>query len=233
TANEHTLIDIMGKWFESGGNSKFNPKGGVAQLTAQQAAGELAGGGFQAYHPAALGKPYLSAKQAASLGLSAGAGTTSENNIGSLITQFISQLQTAAQSAVTKLGNVIQSGTAKTLESALGVHTGGKATAALNAAIENLPANASLKKIDQVVGKITSPLAAASPQGQGMASLVAELKASGLVGLAKELKSQWGAAIATLSQELVAQQVTKDAESLNLQATTAKDQTQAMADYDA
>jgi TP901 family phage tail tape measure protein len=44
-ANSHALIEILGKWFESGGNPKFNPKGGVAMLTAAQAGGELASGG--------------------------------------------------------------------------------------------------------------------------------------------------------------------------------------------
>jgi hypothetical protein len=48
----HTIISIAGKYYESGGNSQFNPSGGVSALTAAQAKGELAGGGFVAYHPA-------------------------------------------------------------------------------------------------------------------------------------------------------------------------------------
>jgi TP901 family phage tail tape measure protein len=52
----HELINILGKWFESGGNSQFNPKGGVSMLSAAQAKGELGGGGFEAFHPTALNK---------------------------------------------------------------------------------------------------------------------------------------------------------------------------------
>lgn len=50
----HVIININGNWFECGGNSAFNPAGGVAPMTPQGAAGELAGGGFQAYHPVGL-----------------------------------------------------------------------------------------------------------------------------------------------------------------------------------
>ena len=47
----HVIIDINGQWYESGGNSKYNPGGGVGHLTAKQAQGELGGGGFKAFHP--------------------------------------------------------------------------------------------------------------------------------------------------------------------------------------
>jgi hypothetical protein len=47
----HTLIEILGHFFESGGNSAFNPSGGISELSAAQARGELAGGGFQLFHP--------------------------------------------------------------------------------------------------------------------------------------------------------------------------------------
>jgi hypothetical protein len=55
TDQEHTLIDIMGKYFESGGNPQYNPGGRVRQLTSAQAQGELAGGGFEAFHPTIAG----------------------------------------------------------------------------------------------------------------------------------------------------------------------------------
>lgn len=52
--NEHTIIQIAGTWFESGGNASFNAAGGVGQLTPKQAAGELSSGGFIPFHPAGL-----------------------------------------------------------------------------------------------------------------------------------------------------------------------------------
>lgn len=51
TNEEHMIFNILGNWFEEGGNSTFNPSGGFSQLTAAQAQGELDGGDFQQYHP--------------------------------------------------------------------------------------------------------------------------------------------------------------------------------------
>jgi hypothetical protein len=50
----HTILSIMGQFFESGGNTTDNPKGGVVALTAAEAKAELAGGGFVQYHPKGL-----------------------------------------------------------------------------------------------------------------------------------------------------------------------------------
>lgn len=50
----HVIIEILGHWFESGGSSEFNPSGGVSNITASQAAGELAIGGFLPFHPSGL-----------------------------------------------------------------------------------------------------------------------------------------------------------------------------------
>jgi hypothetical protein len=54
--NEHVIIDIAGTFFESGGNSSDNPSsnGGISSMTAAGAKAELAGGGFQQYHPVGL-----------------------------------------------------------------------------------------------------------------------------------------------------------------------------------
>jgi Lysozyme like domain/NlpC/P60 family len=52
---EHVIINIDGNWFESGGNSANNPGGGVGRITPAGAANELAGGGFDPFHPASLG----------------------------------------------------------------------------------------------------------------------------------------------------------------------------------
>jgi Transglycosylase SLT domain len=46
----HVIINILGTWFESGGNTADNPAGGIAPLTETQALGELSGGGFLPFH---------------------------------------------------------------------------------------------------------------------------------------------------------------------------------------
>jgi membrane-bound lytic murein transglycosylase B len=46
----HVIINILGTWFESGGNTTFNPAGGIAPMSETQAVGELTGGGFLPYH---------------------------------------------------------------------------------------------------------------------------------------------------------------------------------------
>jgi hypothetical protein len=46
----HVIINILGTWFESGGNTTFNPAGGIAPMSEAQAVGELTGGGFLPYH---------------------------------------------------------------------------------------------------------------------------------------------------------------------------------------
>ena len=46
----HVIINILGTWFESGGNSFDNPGGGISPMSEAQAVGELTGGGFLPYH---------------------------------------------------------------------------------------------------------------------------------------------------------------------------------------
>lgn len=46
----HVIINILGTWFESGGNTTYNPAGGIAPMSEAQAVGELTGGGFLPYH---------------------------------------------------------------------------------------------------------------------------------------------------------------------------------------
>jgi membrane-bound lytic murein transglycosylase B len=45
----HVIINILGTWFESGGNTTYNPAGGIAPMSEAQAVGELAGG-FLPFH---------------------------------------------------------------------------------------------------------------------------------------------------------------------------------------
>ena len=73
----------------------------------------------------------------------------------------------------------------------------------------------------------------ASQQGKQFEMLIASLVASGQKQLAARLVSEHKAAIATLAQEMYAEQVMKDGESLNLQATMLRDQTQLQANADA
>jgi hypothetical protein len=46
----HVIINILGTWFESGGNTSYNPAGGIAPMSETNAVGEVAGGGFLPYH---------------------------------------------------------------------------------------------------------------------------------------------------------------------------------------
>jgi hypothetical protein len=46
----HVIINILGTWFESGGNTTYNPAGGISPMSEAQAVGELTGGGFLPYH---------------------------------------------------------------------------------------------------------------------------------------------------------------------------------------
>ena len=46
----HVIINILGTWFESGGNTTYNPAGGIAPMAEAQAVGELTGGGFLPFH---------------------------------------------------------------------------------------------------------------------------------------------------------------------------------------
>lgn len=50
----HVIINILGTWFESGGNSAYNPAGGISPMSEAQAVGELTGGGFLPYHLAGI-----------------------------------------------------------------------------------------------------------------------------------------------------------------------------------
>ena len=122
-ANSHTLIEILGKYFESGGNSKYNPSGGIAQLTTAQAAGELAGGGFVAYHPTAAG--LAGPVTGAATGAASAQGPAVGASLQTAINSFIAALDKAATAMTQAYNNLVQSGTLKTLERALGLNTGG------------------------------------------------------------------------------------------------------------
>jgi len=50
----HVIVNILGTWFESGGNSSYNPAGGISPMSEAEAVGELSGGGFLPYHLSGL-----------------------------------------------------------------------------------------------------------------------------------------------------------------------------------
>ena len=131
----HTIIDVLGKFFESGGNSKDNPSGGVSQLTNAQAAGELSGGGFVAYHPIVPKGPMATDKYLEQYGLSASAANANQTqNIQGLINAYLKKIEEAAEKALealakhgdtllTKYDNASQNGSVTSLEKALGTNT--------------------------------------------------------------------------------------------------------------
>jgi hypothetical protein len=239
-------MEIMGKWFESGGNSKYNPSGGVTNLTAAQAGGELAGGGFQAYHPLYSSKVATNA-QLQALGISSSA-SSSTVNINNLIAAAKTAIASTASSLITKYGNASQSGTNRTLESALGVNTNqaiapggvsGNAAITFNqntlatvmhGIIENLGPGASISKINKATSGSIAQGMAGSQQDKAYQQDVLNLIATGQTKQAQELVSAHKAAMASLGQEMYAAQTLKDGEELNLQATMLKDQTQMISD---
>lgn len=85
--------------------------------------------------------------------------------------------------------------------------------------------SSALRHIDAKIGPQLSKVADSSPQGKAFNTQVLALLAAGQKGLADRLVAAHRAAITTLAQELYAEQVTKDAELLSLQATALKDQT--------
>lgn len=96
-SDAHTLIKILGKYFMSGGNTAVNPSGQVTQLTAAQAAQELAPGGFQAFHPTYSGR-LATSKQLRKLGVSSSLGY-SGTPLQNLIDEYLQKQLAAAQRA--------------------------------------------------------------------------------------------------------------------------------------
>jgi hypothetical protein len=250
--NEHTLIDILGHYFESGGNKKYNPSGGVTALTAKQAAGELSGGGFEAFHPTNLN----SAVRGGSLANVPG------NNMPNLIAQFEAAVTAALVKAGTSLlqrfNSLVQSGTIRGLSAALGENTShtvttpgvtrteygrpvlnpwGSTTSSvasrLHSAFEGMGLSSNMGQINRASGGLVAAGAAGSQQDKAFQSTVANLLANGQKALAEKLVAAHKQAMQALGQEMYAQQALKDAESLQLQATQLKDQTTMQANYDA
>jgi hypothetical protein len=131
----HTIIDILGKYFESGGNSKYNPSGGVSELTKAQAAGELSGGGFEAYHPILPKGPDASDKALSEAGISAGALQADQDaDIQNVVATYLAKERAAIEKALAALAtkgdallskyeSATQNGSVASLGKALGLNT--------------------------------------------------------------------------------------------------------------
>ncbi len=131
----HTIIDILGHYFESGGNPKFNPAGGVSALTQAQAAGELAGGGFAAYHPILPKGKDASKATLSAAGISEGAVAADQNaDIENVVATYLAKERAAIEKALqalatkgdtllTKYQSATQNGSVASLEKAIGVNS--------------------------------------------------------------------------------------------------------------
>ena len=117
--NSHVIADILGHYFESGGNPKYNPKGGVSMLTSAQAAGELSSGGFQAYHPTDLNAPVRGGVSQAA----ATAGVSTAQAIASAIAAQIQKLSSSGTGLFKKYETDLQSGTVNQLKKLIGSTT--------------------------------------------------------------------------------------------------------------
>jgi Phage tail lysozyme/Phage-related minor tail protein len=252
--NSHTIMEILGKWFEEGGNSAINPSQTAMQLTAAQAAQEMSSGGFQAYHPEYSGKLATNA-QLKALGVS-GSGTNTTTNVAALIAAYIQKVETAllksGDTLGQKLATAIQNGSVRSLESALGVST---SEHLLSMSIGTPGAHGSARGGQFSSATISQRLNALFAKGgtQGAASLltqgeqgstqqgafntlIAELRATGSKSLDKEadrLVAAHKAALGTLVSELYSAWETKTAGLETLQATQLKDQTTLVADAQA
>jgi hypothetical protein len=106
--NSHTFMEIMGKWFMEGGNKAVNPGQKVIQMTARQAAQEMSGKGFVAYHPEYSGK-LATNTQLEKMGLSPtslASGSLTSGNIQTLLAQALKTLSTLGKDGSRSHGNI-------------------------------------------------------------------------------------------------------------------------------
>lgn len=166
---------------------------------------------------------------------------------------YIKRLTTSATSELTRLGNVMQSGTIRGLSAILGENTSTQMLSlergaprnwgphdsvanVLGARFSRLGGGASFGQINAMTGDALKAGAANSPQEAAFTKLIARLDAThnkGLEKLATRLVAAHKVALQALGQELYAQQVSKNAEMVSLQATQTKDLTSMQANYDA
>lgn len=167
-------------------------------------------------------------------GITTGGGAGSSATIAQAIQSFITALDKTTTSLIQSYQSLEQSGTVKTLTKALGVTTGGGVAQALQVKIEGLDpaqvqkaltAGTDPTQLDKTLIPLLEKASSKSQATQTFNTLVAELRGAGQGGQANALISARGGTFATLAQEMYAQQILKDAESLQLQATQEKDRT--------
>jgi len=221
----HTIIDVLGKWFESGGKLG----GGVKALTKAQAGQELAGGGFEAFHPAGLNAAVKGGVSATGLKQITSAAEAAEK----AETKRVTALETAAKKMLGEttprgsLASANQSATVPQLEKVLGVTTGGaigKKLSGLLGGSGGLSQGTLEHEIMPVLGKSSE----ASGTGKAFDKLISELKGvhtaatqAMVVGLEQAHKQ----ALANLGRELYAVTQEKEAQQLTNEATEQKDRT--------
>lgn len=187
----------------------------------------------------AKGSTYLTSKG----GVVTGGGANYGYTIAQLEQAFYNALVKSADATIQKFANAIQNGTTRTLTDLLGVGTGGKTTTNLFRDIEGRGVSPVLTHMiageNSLLTTIHTRLAGTlnrainrSPQGRAFYQQVGNVAASGNTSLAEQLLSWHKAAINTLAETLYAEQKTKDGESLNLQATSLKDEAQKQSNYD-
>lgn len=216
----HEIIDILGKYFESGGSPKYNPKGGVALLTSAQAKGELSGGGFEAFHPTALNKAVKGGVEASALTK----GLAPQEAESAAFAQFVkkreAEIKSTGTKELSKLSSAASSGNISQIQGVLGARTSGGA-AASGPAKEYDQLLASVKALGDK--SLVTQLAAAHKSA--MVTEVAEVKAVAkesaaqlLQNQATEEKDRTTIAADTAAKQL---QTTKDAATQQTDALTA------------
>ncbi len=191
----HTLIEILGHMYESGGNPRFNPHGGVSMLTKTQAAGELAGGGFEAFHPTgSLNTPVRGGvSEAVALRTS---GATVAEQIAASIAAQIKTLENKGHSVLKTYQSDTQTGSIKPLEKLLGYSS------------------------TQPTGQGSE----AHSEFEHLVSTLRAAHIAGLTELAGRLTAAHSDALHTLDTELRAAEEKADARKLSLEAVEMKDQ---------
>ena len=193
---EHVIMSILGHFFESGGQSGSTVAGGgVHPMSAADVQSELAGGGFQAYHPTIPNGRMVTVGGVASAGEQ---GYVSYE-------QALEKAMQAALQALTNQGNsmlktfndAIQNGTVKTLENTLGVSTAGSISTQLNTVIGRYGATATVPQLTSQTGPANW-----SAWEEGLTKTLSEVHGKTLSKLAKDIGDKHGAALSTLVEQL-------------------------------
>ncbi len=232
----HELIEILGHYFESGGNPKANPSGGVSLLTAAQAKTELAGGGFEAFHPTALNKAVRGGVEASALTK----GLAPQEAAAAAYAKTIAGLESKAKAMLgestpsTDLAAANQSATVPQLEKVLGASTGGSVGKRVSGALTPIAGQLSSATLEHVLMPLLGKSAASSARGKSFDDLIAELKAThstALKGMAGQLLQAHTQALANLGRELYAVTEEKQGQAMQNAATQEKDRTQQAANF--